>query len=123
MPLPLAMRQERHSEAAPPPAAARSAAHRSFGNMTSIKETSYKTWGWSWLESFLQDLRYGIRSMFRTPTLTLVALLSLALGIGANTAIFSFLDALMLRSLPRKDPPQLVVFHGADRHAVLAARQ
>jgi len=109
-------------EAGLSPAAARSAAHRSFGNTTSIKETSYKTWGWSWLESFLQDLRYGIRSMFRSPALTLVALLSLALGIGANTAIFSFLDALMLRSLPVKDPAQLVVFGGEEGEAGVTDR-
>ena len=66
-------------------------------------------WGWGWLESFLQDVRYGVRSMLRSPALTFVALLSLALGIGANTAIFSFLDAVMLRSLPVKDPAQLVI--------------
>lgn len=86
---------------------ARGAASRSFGNVTSIKETSFQAWGWSWLESLLQDMRYGVRSMFRSPVLTLVALLSLGLGIGANTAIFSFLDAVMLRSLPVKQPAQL----------------
>jgi len=122
MQLHLELRQQKHLEAGLSPAAARSAAHRSFGNMTSIKETSYKTWGWSWLESFLQDLRYGIRSMFRSPALTLVALLSLALGIGANTAIFSFLDALMLRSLPVKDPAQLVVFGGEEGEAGVTDR-
>jgi predicted permease len=94
--------------------AAHSAASRSFGNATFIKETSYSAWGWSWLESFLQDLRYGVRSMFRSPALTLVALLSLALGIGANTAIFSFLDALVLRSLPVKNPEQLVILGDGD---------
>ncbi len=66
------------------------------------------TWGWSWLETFLQDAGYGLRSMLRTPAITIVALISLALGIGANTAIFSFLDAMMLRSLPVKAPQQLV---------------
>jgi hypothetical protein len=62
------------------------------------------TWGWEDIESFLQDVNYGLRAMLRSPALTLVALLSLALGIGANTAIFSLLDAVMLRSLPVKDP-------------------
>jgi predicted permease len=94
--------------------AAHSAALRSFGNTTSIKETSFRTWGWSWLEGLLQDLRYGVRSMFRSPALTIVALLSLTLGIGANTAIFSFLDAIMLRSLPVKDPAQLVLSFGGE---------
>ena len=65
-------------------------------------------WGWDWLETFLQDAGYGLRSMLRTPAITVVALTSLALGIGANTAIFSFLDAMMLRSLPVRDPQQLV---------------
>jgi len=66
-------------------------------------------WGWEWLESFFQDLAYGTRAMLRSPALTIVALLSLALGIGANTAIFSLLDAVMLRSLPVKNPAQLVL--------------
>ena len=66
-------------------------------------------WGWEWLESFLHDIAYGTRAMLRSPILTTVALLSLALGIGANTAIFSLLDAVMLRSLPVRDPAQLVL--------------
>ena len=67
------------------------------------------TWGWDWLESFSQDIGYGTRALLRSPGITLVALASLALGIGANTAIFSLLDAVMLRSLPVKDPQQLVL--------------
>ncbi|MBS1800220.1 MAG: ABC transporter permease [Acidobacteria bacterium] len=94
--------------------AAHTAASRSFGNTASIRETSFRAWGWSWLEGLLQDVRYGVRSMFRSPALTIVALLSLALGIGANTAIFSFLDAVMLRSLPVKNPSQLVLFFGDE---------
>ncbi len=86
---------------------AQQAAMRRFGNTTRIAEKSTMAWGWNWLETFLQDAGYGIRAMLRTPAITIVALLSLALGIGANTAIFSFLDAVMLRSLPVKDPQQL----------------
>jgi predicted permease len=85
------------------------AARRRFGNTTVLKERSHMTWGWSWLESLLQDVLYGVRAMLRSPGLTIVALLSLALGIGANTAIFTFMDAVMLRSLPVKNPSQLVV--------------
>jgi len=73
-------------------------------------------WGWEWLESFLQDTAYGTRAMLRSPILTIVALLSLALGIGANTAIFGLIDAVMLRSLPVKDPAQLVLL-GKGRSA------
>jgi predicted permease len=88
---------------------ARHAASRRFGNATLLKEQSHMVWGWDWLESFLQDIAYGTRAMLRSPILTAVALLSLALGIGANTAIFTLLDAVMLRSLPVKDPAQLVL--------------
>jgi predicted permease len=109
MRLHLELRQQEQVEAGLPASEARRAAYRNFGNPTAIKEKSHMTWGWQWLESFLQDINYGIRSMLRSPALTSVALLSLGLGIGANTAIFSFIDAVMLRALPVKDPSQLVL--------------
>ena len=90
------------------------AARRRFGNKTVLKEKSQMNWGWGWLESFMQDIAYGVRSTLRSPGLTIVALLSLALGIGANTAIFTFMDAVMLRSLPVKDPSKLVLLGTAD---------
>src|ERR1700730_16276671 len=68
----LEMRQQEQLDAGLSPDSARRAAYRSFGNPASVKETSYRTWGWSWLESFLQDLRYGVRSTFRSPALTIV---------------------------------------------------
>jgi predicted permease len=92
---------------------ARANAHRRFGNPTLLRERSYAAWGWSWLEGLLQDVLYGLRAMVRSPGITIVALLSLALGIGANTAIFSLIDAVMLRSLPVKDPQQLVLLGNA----------
>jgi predicted permease len=92
------------------PAEARLAAQRQFGNTTLQKEESAMAWGWGWLEQIAQDTVYGLRAMLRSPGITLVALLSLALGIGANTAIFSLIDALMLRSLPVKNPQELVIF-------------
>src|ERR1700758_5271276 len=103
------LRHEQQMAAGLDAGAARQAALRRFGNTTRIAEKSTMAWGWNWLETFLQDTGYGIRAMLRTPAITIVALLSLALGIGANTAIFSFLDAVMLRSLPVKDPQQLVL--------------
>ena len=109
MQLHLDLRQQQHIIAGLPPDRARSLARRKFGNAMHMKEKSYMTWGWEWLESFVQDAAYGARALLRSKALTIVALLSLALGIGANTAIFSLLDAIMLRSLPVKDPAQLVL--------------
>jgi predicted permease len=101
-------RQEQMDRGLPPTAAAR-AAHLKFGNTTRLKEKSLMAWGSETLESFFADIAYGTRALLRSPALTIVALASLALGIGANTAIFSLLDAVLLRSLPVKDPQQLVV--------------
>jgi predicted permease len=109
MQLHVELRRQQQIDAGVPPEYARSAARRLFGNEAAIKEKSHISWGWNWLETLLQDAVYGIRSMLRSPALVAVALLSLALGIGANTAIFSLLDAVMLRSLPVKQPSQLVL--------------
>jgi predicted permease len=70
------------------------------------------------MESFLQDVGYGLRTMWRSPVLTAVAVLSLALGIGANTAIFSLLDAVILRTLPVHDPERLVLFGKGESQGI-----
>jgi predicted permease len=82
-----------------------------FGNVTRWKEESRAIWGWTFLEQFAQDLRYALRAMLNNRAFTALAVASLALGIGANTAIFSFMDAILLRSLPVKDPGSLVVLN------------
>jgi predicted permease len=109
MRLHLELRQQQQAERGLPQDEARFAARRRFGNATLLAEKSHAAWGWGWLESLGQDALYGLRAMLRSPGITAVALLSLALGIGANTAIFTLMDAVMLRSLPVKDPGQLVI--------------
>jgi predicted permease len=88
---------------------ARYAALRLFGNVTSLNEETRQTWGWVWLEQIGQDLRYGFRMLRRSPLFTAVAVLTLAFGIGANTAIFSLMDQVLLQLLPVKHPEQLVL--------------
>ena len=88
---------------------ARWAALRELGNPGMVREETRATWSWTPLEQLLQDLRYGARTIVRNPAFTILAALSLALGIGANTAIYSFMDALLMRSLPVADPGSLVV--------------
>jgi len=84
------------------------AARRRFGNLTHTAEAGRQAWGWTFLETLAQDVRYGWRTLAAHPGFMATAVLSLALGIGANTAIFSMLNAMMLRSLPVDDPHQLV---------------
>jgi macrolide transport system ATP-binding/permease protein len=88
---------------------AQHAARRDLGNLALVKEDTRATWSWTFLEQLAQDLRYAARTMGNNKAFTALAALSLALGIGANTAIYSFLDALLLRSLPVADPGSLVV--------------
>ena len=99
---------------------ARYAAARAFGNPTFLKEETRDTWGWTWLEQIAQDLRYGLRQLGRSPGFTLAVVLSLALGIGANTAIFSLLDAVMLRLLPVKSPERLVLLNWVSQKRPVA---
>src|SRR5580704_17548872 len=90
---------------------ARRAARRDLGNTTLLQEDTRATWGWTILEQLGQDLRYAFRTMAANRLFTFLAVSSLALGIGANTAIYSFMDAILMRSLPVPDPESLVVMN------------
>ena len=87
---------------------ARRQARRKFGNVRAAQEHFYLRNRWLWLDRLLRDLRIGFRSLFGSPGFTITAILTLALGIGANTAVFSVMNSVMLRSLPVADANRLV---------------
>jgi hypothetical protein len=110
----LAMREAKYREEGLAAAPAHAAAQRRFGNVVSLKETCRELWTLGPIERVAQDLRYGLRMLRRNPGFSAVAIATLALGIGANTAIHALLD---LRPLPVADPDRLVLLHWTARKA------
>jgi predicted permease len=102
-----------------PPQLARDAARRDFGNLGLVKEITRDMWGWRSIERLLQDLSYALRQLRRTPAFTATAVITLALGIGANTAIFSIFNSLLFRALPVRSPGELVVLAHQEKSGPL----
>jgi hypothetical protein len=90
------------------PEDAHRAALRVLGSPALVREDVRATWNWNWLDSVWKDIRYALRGFRRAPLFTTVAVVTLAFGIGANTAIFSLIDQVLLQMLPVKHPEQLV---------------
>ena len=103
----LDLEAEEQQEACHSSEEARYAARRAFGNTTLVREEVREVWGWTWVERLIQDSRIGLRQFRKNPGFTGVAILTLAQGIGANTAIFTLVHAVMTQSLPVANPDQL----------------
>ena len=119
----LELEAEEQQDAGVPSEEARYRAMRSLGNATLVKEDVRKTWRWTLVEQFWQDVRYGLRGLRRSKGFTTVAALSLALGIGGNAAIFSLVNAILFQRLPFADPSQLVEVSGYYPKGAIAALQ
>jgi len=101
---------------------ARAAARRQFGNLTHLKEETRDMWMFSSFETFVQDVRYALRTLGRAPGFTVVAVAVLAIGIGVNTAIFSLVDAVRTQALPYRDADRLVELWGNVARAKVERR-
>jgi predicted permease len=102
------------------PDEARIAARRKLGSVVRVKEDTRAAWGWLWLEQLWQDLRHGCRMLVKDPGFTLIAVLSLGIGVGANCAMFSLADVMLLRPLPVPRPNEVLTL-GSTNYQVSAA--
>jgi len=105
----LELEEEEQRESGLSPKEARYAALRAFGNPTLIRERTRSVWSWSMLENLLQDLRIGVRALIRSPGFSIIAVLVMALCIGATTSLFTVVRSVLLRPLPFRDPARLVM--------------
>jgi hypothetical protein len=115
----LELEEEEQREQGLSPEEAPYAARRAFGNPTLIREHTRAAWGWSWLEQFLRDVKYGARTLLRSPGFSLISVLVMAVGIGATTSLFTVVRAVLLRPLPFRDSGKLVMLYEHFRHKTL----
>ena len=113
----LAMREQQYRDGGATEADARTAARRQFGNVTAVKERTRDVWLFGALETVAQDVRYALRTLRRSPAFAVVAVFTLAVGIGGNTAIFSLVDAIRLRAIPFGAADRLVTLWGTMQRA------
>jgi predicted permease len=109
----LELEEEEQREHGVPPEEAGYAALRAFGNPTLICEQTSAIWSWNWLESLARDLRFSLRTLRSTPGFTVIAILVMALGIGAHVALFTVVRGVLLKPLPFHDPDRLVMLYEA----------
>lgn len=112
----LELEEEEQREDGLSPDEARYAALRAFGNPSLIREQARAIWSWNWLESLARDLRLSLRTLRRTPGFTIIAILVMALGIGANVALFTVVRGVLLKPLPFNDPDHLVMLYETGLH-------
>src|SRR5580693_8561207 len=105
----LELEEEEQRDRGVSPEEARYAALRAFGNPTLIREQTHAIWSWNWLESLARDLRLSLRTLRRSPGFTVIAILVMALGIGANVGLFTVVRGVLLKPLPFQDPDRLVM--------------
>ncbi len=110
----LQLEEEEQREAGISEQEARYAALRAFGNPALIREQTRAVWSWNWLESLARDLRFSLRTLRRSSSFTVIAILVMAIGIGANVALFTVVRGVLLKPLPFQDPDRLVMLYEAD---------
>ncbi len=111
----LELEEEEQRERGLSPEEAHYAALRAFGNPTLIREHARAVWSWNRIESLVRDLRYGVRTLSRTPGFTLIAIVVMALGIGANVALFTVVRSVLLKPLPYSGPDRLALIYESDK--------
>jgi hypothetical protein len=119
----LELEEEEQRERGLPPEEARHAALRAFGNPTLIREQTRSIWSWNGLEDLLRDLRISVRTLFRSPGFSVIAVLVMALCIGAATSLFTVVRSVLLRPLPFRDQDRLVMVYEHFRDPIMNTQQ